>query len=146
VNDPIIKRFWEVFHSLTLEEKKQFLLFLTGSDRIPILGMKSLKVSLHRIHFSFRVSKFNKHNMQVVRWWTFLIFAVMYSAYGGWKVFACCSHMFQSFGLTSLSNERKNEVQTDSSHSTKPRFLTSLIFDTSRRRISLVVTSVSLNI
>jgi len=44
VEDPTIKLFWDVFHSLTLEEKKQFLLFLTGSDRIPILGMKTLKV------------------------------------------------------------------------------------------------------
>ncbi|KAI5611802.1 putative E3 ubiquitin-protein ligase HERC4, partial [Silurus asotus] len=39
---PTIKFFWEVFHELPLEKKKQFLLFLTGSDRIPILGMKSL--------------------------------------------------------------------------------------------------------
>ncbi|XP_037533808.1 probable E3 ubiquitin-protein ligase HERC4 [Nematolebias whitei] len=41
---PTIKLFWEVFHGLPLEKKKQFLLFLTGSDRIPILGMKSLKL------------------------------------------------------------------------------------------------------
>ncbi|XP_075072549.1 putative E3 ubiquitin-protein ligase HERC4 isoform X2 [Mixophyes fleayi] len=41
---PTIKIFWEVFHELSLEKKKQFLLFLTGSDRIPILGMKSLKL------------------------------------------------------------------------------------------------------
>ncbi|NWI99682.1 HERC4 ligase, partial [Crypturellus undulatus] len=41
---PTIKIFWEVFHELTLEKKKQFLLFLTGSDRIPILGMKCLKL------------------------------------------------------------------------------------------------------
>uniref|UniRef100_H3D6D9 HECT and RLD domain containing E3 ubiquitin protein ligase 4 n=1 Tax=Tetraodon nigroviridis TaxID=99883 RepID=H3D6D9_TETNG len=41
---PTIKLFWEVFHNLPLEKKKQFLLFLTGSDRIPILGMKSLKL------------------------------------------------------------------------------------------------------
>ncbi|OCT71800.1 probable E3 ubiquitin-protein ligase HERC4 isoform X2 [Xenopus laevis] len=41
---PTIKMFWEVFHKLALEKKKQFLLFLTGSDRIPILGMKSLKL------------------------------------------------------------------------------------------------------
>ncbi|CAL9688182.1 unnamed protein product [Knipowitschia caucasica] len=39
-----IRLFWEVFHELPLEKKKQFLLFLTGSDRIPILGMKSLKL------------------------------------------------------------------------------------------------------
>ncbi|KAG8435258.1 hypothetical protein GDO86_013274 [Hymenochirus boettgeri] len=41
---PTIKLFWDVFHDLPLEKKKQFLLFLTGSDRIPILGMKSLKL------------------------------------------------------------------------------------------------------
>ncbi|KAI4812952.1 hypothetical protein KUCAC02_024314 [Chaenocephalus aceratus] len=41
---PTIRLFWEVFHSLPIEKKKQFLLFLTGSDRIPILGMKSLKL------------------------------------------------------------------------------------------------------
>jgi len=45
-SDPVIQRFWEVFHSLKLEEKKQFLLFLTGSDRIPILGMKALKLCI----------------------------------------------------------------------------------------------------
>ncbi|NWZ12162.1 HERC4 ligase, partial [Agelaius phoeniceus] len=43
-NHPTIKIFWEVFHELSLEKKKQFLLFLTGSDRIPILGMKCLKL------------------------------------------------------------------------------------------------------
>lgn len=43
-DDLTIKLFWEVFHELTLAEKKQFLLFLTGSDRVPILGMKALKV------------------------------------------------------------------------------------------------------
>ncbi|XP_040295004.1 probable E3 ubiquitin-protein ligase HERC4 isoform X2 [Bufo bufo] len=41
---PTIKIFWEVFNELPLEQKKQFLLFLTGSDRIPILGMRSLKL------------------------------------------------------------------------------------------------------
>lgn len=40
----VIKMFWEVFHELTVDQKKQFLIFLTGTDRIPILGMKSLKV------------------------------------------------------------------------------------------------------
>lgn len=45
MDDPTIKLFWEVFHEMSLPEKKQFLLFLTGSDRIPILGMKTLKVA-----------------------------------------------------------------------------------------------------
>ncbi|XP_071455632.1 probable E3 ubiquitin-protein ligase HERC4 [Hetaerina americana] len=41
---PTIRLFWEVFHELPLDEKKKFLLFLTGSDRIPILGMKAIKL------------------------------------------------------------------------------------------------------
>jgi E3 ubiquitin-protein ligase HERC4 len=42
--DPTIRMFWEVFHDLSLEDKKKFLLYLTGSDRIPIQGMKAIKV------------------------------------------------------------------------------------------------------
>ncbi|KAM6972379.1 putative E3 ubiquitin-protein ligase HERC3 [Aplochiton taeniatus] len=41
---PTVKMFWEVFHQFPLEKKKQFLLFLTGSDRIPIHGMESLRI------------------------------------------------------------------------------------------------------
>ncbi|XP_018591314.1 putative E3 ubiquitin-protein ligase HERC3 [Scleropages formosus] len=41
---PTVKIFWEVFHEFPLEKKKQFLLFLTGSDRIPIYGMESLRI------------------------------------------------------------------------------------------------------
>ena len=51
-----IKLFWEVFHDLSHEQKKKFLLFLTGSDRIPILGMKAVKVKLF-IHFNFSIIK-----------------------------------------------------------------------------------------
>jgi E3 ubiquitin-protein ligase HERC4 len=43
-NDSTVLLFWEVFHELSLDDKKQFLLFLTGSDRIPILGMKGLNM------------------------------------------------------------------------------------------------------
>ncbi|GFS24498.1 HECT and RLD domain containing E3 ubiquitin protein ligase 4 [Elysia marginata] len=39
-----INFFWEVFHEMSLVDKKKFLLFLTGSDRIPIYGMKHLKI------------------------------------------------------------------------------------------------------
>uniref|UniRef100_A0A6Q2ZKW2 HECT domain-containing protein n=1 Tax=Esox lucius TaxID=8010 RepID=A0A6Q2ZKW2_ESOLU len=41
---PTMRMFWEVFHEFPLEKKKQFLLFLTGSDRIPIHGMESLRI------------------------------------------------------------------------------------------------------
>uniref|UniRef100_A0A1A7X5F4 HECT and RLD domain containing E3 ubiquitin protein ligase family member 1 n=1 Tax=Iconisemion striatum TaxID=60296 RepID=A0A1A7X5F4_9TELE len=37
---PNILTFWEVFEQLKPEEKKKFLLFLTGSDRVPFMGMK----------------------------------------------------------------------------------------------------------
>ncbi|KAF0289605.1 putative E3 ubiquitin-protein ligase HERC4 [Amphibalanus amphitrite] len=43
-DSPPVKLFWQVFHSLTLQQKKQFLLFLTGTDRVPITGMKSIKL------------------------------------------------------------------------------------------------------
>lgn len=43
-SDPTIRMFWDVFHELSLEEKKKFLLFLTGSDRIPIQGMSAIKI------------------------------------------------------------------------------------------------------
>lgn len=44
-SDQTIRWFWEVIHELPLQDKKKFLLFLTGSDRIPIRGMKAIKVS-----------------------------------------------------------------------------------------------------
>ncbi|XP_041049699.1 probable E3 ubiquitin-protein ligase HERC3 isoform X3 [Carcharodon carcharias] len=43
---PTIKIFWEVFHEFPLEKKKLFLLFLTGSDRIPIYGMASIRMTI----------------------------------------------------------------------------------------------------
>ena len=45
---PTILHFWQVFHAFPPEEKKKFLLFLTGSDRIPIVGMTSVKVCIQR--------------------------------------------------------------------------------------------------
>lgn len=44
-DDETIKMFWEVFHEFDVDHKKKFLLFLTGSDRVPIMGMKAIKVS-----------------------------------------------------------------------------------------------------
>ena len=45
---PTIAFFWEVFHELAAEDKKKFLLFLTGSDRIPIAGMSSVKITIQK--------------------------------------------------------------------------------------------------
>uniref|UniRef100_A0A8D0L6K0 HECT-type E3 ubiquitin transferase n=1 Tax=Sphenodon punctatus TaxID=8508 RepID=A0A8D0L6K0_SPHPU len=44
---PTIKIFWKVFHKLSLEQKKGFLLFLTGTDRITVMGMDALKIKIH---------------------------------------------------------------------------------------------------
>ncbi|KAG5681672.1 hypothetical protein PVAND_011086 [Polypedilum vanderplanki] len=49
-SDPTIRMFWEVFHELSNEEKKKFLLFLTGSDRIPIQGMKGIKIYIQPVN------------------------------------------------------------------------------------------------
>ncbi|XP_060902401.1 probable E3 ubiquitin-protein ligase HERC6 [Labrus mixtus] len=43
---PNIVIFWEVFGELTAEEKKKFLLFLTGCDRVPFLGMESIRMKV----------------------------------------------------------------------------------------------------
>ncbi|XP_059615438.1 probable E3 ubiquitin-protein ligase HERC4 isoform X2 [Phlebotomus argentipes] len=43
-SDQTVQWFWEVFHELSLNDKKNFLLFLTGSSRIPIQGMKAIKI------------------------------------------------------------------------------------------------------
>ncbi|XP_030644119.1 probable E3 ubiquitin-protein ligase HERC3 [Chanos chanos] len=51
--DQTITMFWEVFEELSHEEKKKFLLFLTGYDRVPILGMKQIKMRVRfRINFT----------------------------------------------------------------------------------------------
>lgn len=63
-DDPTIQMFWKIFHELELEEKKKFLLFLTGSDRIPIQGMKAIKVScLWRME-----KKKNKITLIIIEW------------------------------------------------------------------------------
>ncbi|XP_034405047.1 probable E3 ubiquitin-protein ligase HERC6 [Cyclopterus lumpus] len=43
---PNIVTFWEVFKNLTPEEKKQFLLFLTGCNRVPFHGMECIKMKV----------------------------------------------------------------------------------------------------
>ncbi|XP_060782433.1 probable E3 ubiquitin-protein ligase HERC6 isoform X2 [Neoarius graeffei] len=43
---PTIIAFWEVFEELTDEQKKAFLLFLTGCDRVPILGMEQVRMTM----------------------------------------------------------------------------------------------------
>ncbi|XP_042325645.1 E3 ISG15--protein ligase HERC5-like, partial [Sceloporus undulatus] len=47
---PTIKMFWKVFHELPLAEKKGFLLFVVGTDRVPVMGMDFLKITIHSHH------------------------------------------------------------------------------------------------
>ncbi|KAG8454246.1 hypothetical protein GDO86_000766 [Hymenochirus boettgeri] len=49
---PTIKMFWKVFHALPLDQKKGFLIFVTGNNKVPIFGSDvfAMKIS------SFRVS------------------------------------------------------------------------------------------
>ncbi|KAK0425501.1 hypothetical protein QR680_009238 [Steinernema hermaphroditum] len=44
-----IKAFWDAFFELDLEQRKKFLLFLMGSARIPVAGMKQLKMVIQPI-------------------------------------------------------------------------------------------------
>jgi ubiquitin-protein ligase E3 A len=44
----VIKYFWEVVHEFTEEQKKQLLVFTTGSDRIPIGGLSQLQFVIAR--------------------------------------------------------------------------------------------------
>ncbi|XP_078267557.1 putative E3 ubiquitin-protein ligase HERC4 [Rhinoraja longicauda] len=44
--DEAIVQFWQMFHELTQEEKKHFLTFLTGCDKVPIGGMGTLRITI----------------------------------------------------------------------------------------------------
>ncbi|CAH3029533.1 unnamed protein product [Porites evermanni] len=46
---PVIRNFWEVFFEFPVDMKKKFLAFLTGSDRVPIVGMKSMKIIIQPV-------------------------------------------------------------------------------------------------
>ncbi|EFC46237.1 predicted protein [Naegleria gruberi] len=39
---PLIKDFWDIVHHFSEEDKKKFLMFCTGSDRVPIKGLGEL--------------------------------------------------------------------------------------------------------
>ncbi|EKE38463.1 ubiquitin-protein ligase, putative [Entamoeba nuttalli P19] len=41
-NSPQIKYFWEIAKSLTLEQKKKLLIFVTSNDRVPVGGLGNL--------------------------------------------------------------------------------------------------------
>ncbi|XP_012860291.2 E3 ISG15--protein ligase HERC5 [Echinops telfairi] len=41
-----IVMFWEALHKLTLEEKKKFLVFLTGTDRLQTQSLRNMKITI----------------------------------------------------------------------------------------------------
>ena len=45
---PVIINFWRVFNSFSTDLKRKFLLFLTGSDRVPLAGLSSLRFTIQR--------------------------------------------------------------------------------------------------
>ncbi|KTF92283.1 hypothetical protein cypCar_00012609 [Cyprinus carpio] len=49
---PTIISFWEVFEELTPNEKKAFLLFLTGFEKVPILRMSAVKMRVTLLLYS----------------------------------------------------------------------------------------------
>lgn len=46
--DTIIQNFWQVTHALSGEDKRKFLIFCTGTDRVPINGLSSLNFIIQR--------------------------------------------------------------------------------------------------
>ncbi|KAL5012275.1 hypothetical protein ScPMuIL_010826 [Solemya velum] len=48
VDSPVIRHFWEILHDFPEEQKRQWLQFTTGSDRVPIGGLSKLKLIITR--------------------------------------------------------------------------------------------------
>lgn len=44
---PTIVMFWKALHKLTLEEKRKFLVFLTGTDRLPMKDLNNMKITFY---------------------------------------------------------------------------------------------------
>ena len=57
----VINMFWNVFHDFDVTKKKKFLLFLTGSDKVPITGLKIIiqSVKLGDTHLPVAHTCFN---------------------------------------------------------------------------------------
>ena len=47
-DDPVIKNLWKVVHALSMDDKKKFLMFVTGSDRSPVGGLSTLHLVISR--------------------------------------------------------------------------------------------------
>jgi hypothetical protein len=51
-NSPTIEIFWKIFDEFTDDEKKKFLVYVTGTDKIPIGGLASLRIQIERVEKS----------------------------------------------------------------------------------------------
>ncbi|XP_062852464.1 probable E3 ubiquitin-protein ligase HERC3 [Trichomycterus rosablanca] len=49
---PTIVLFWELFDELSEQDKKLFLLFVTGFDRVPLLGMTHMSMTVRHLYHS----------------------------------------------------------------------------------------------
>lgn len=50
-NHPVILRLWKVLDELTLDQQREFLMFVTSCSRPPLLGFEHLEPRL-KIHMS----------------------------------------------------------------------------------------------
>ncbi|KAJ3005697.1 UNVERIFIED_CONTAM: hypothetical protein HDU68_004503 [Siphonaria sp. JEL0065] len=47
-NHPVIKNFWSIAHNMSHDHKKQLLMFVTASDRVPLKGLANLVFVIQR--------------------------------------------------------------------------------------------------
>ena len=47
-NSPTIVAFWDIVHNMNTAEKKSLLLFVTGSDRVPLKGLSTVAFQIIR--------------------------------------------------------------------------------------------------
>ncbi|KAH0789142.1 ubiquitin ligase [Histomonas meleagridis] len=47
-NSRCVKWFWKLFSTLTNDEKKKFLFFVTGTDRAPLGGLKNMVITIQK--------------------------------------------------------------------------------------------------
>jgi hypothetical protein len=47
--NPTVSKFWRILHDLSFEEKQKFLLFVTGSSKAPLGGLKNINLTIQRM-------------------------------------------------------------------------------------------------
>lgn len=47
-DSPVVRWFWQIVHSLSVEDQRKLLQFATGSDRVPVGGLSKLKLIIAR--------------------------------------------------------------------------------------------------